>query len=59
MPDIVVASDAIKFVVIDYAMRGDFAHIVLVAIQTVGIEMGGVRRPNANRLVKALNSKRF
>ena len=38
-------------------MRGDFTHEFPVAVQTIGIEHGGIDRPYVNRLVKILQGE--
>ncbi len=55
--DIVVAANAIQFLIVFGAVRGNLAHIIPVAIQTIGIEHGGVAGPNLDRFVKILERK--
>src|ERR1043166_1892826 len=55
--DVVVATDAIKFFVVLHTMRRDFANVLAVPVEAVGVEHGGVVGLDANWLVKILKGE--
>ncbi len=59
MADVVVATDTVEFLVIDYAVRGYFAYIFPVAMHAVGIEHCCIAWANPDWLMKVLECKRL
>jgi hypothetical protein len=52
MTNIVMASDAVKLLIVDYAMRRNLARKILVTVQAIGIQHARIGRLYANGFSK-------